>query len=147
MSANLTLCKWYCNYSGLLVHCCNRKLASSIVLLLFVSPCTFHQCKELLLASCTNCLTSSLLERKVVNTPFAFLYSFNMLCTKPCPPWHDFWSLLSAHCYMECHVTTHISLALRALPVELHKLLAWTQIGKHSICFLCGSTYETTLSG
>ena len=37
-----------------------------------VSPRFFHQRKELLLASCTNCLTSSLLECKVVNAPFAF---------------------------------------------------------------------------
>ena len=38
-----------------------------------ISPRFFHQRKELLLVSGTNCLMSSLLERKVVNVPFAFL--------------------------------------------------------------------------
>ena len=39
------------------------------------------------------------------------------------------------HVYMERRITMLISPAIRALPVELHKLLAWTQSGKHSICF------------
>ena len=43
-----------------------------------VSPYTLHQHKELPLVSCTNCLTSSLLEHEVVNLPFAFLCSFNL---------------------------------------------------------------------
>ena len=51
-----------------------------------VSPRTFRQSKGLLLASCTNCLMSLLLERKVVNAPFAFLCGFNIRRTKPHPP-------------------------------------------------------------
>ena len=46
----------------------------------------FHQYKELCLASCTDCLTSSLLELKVVNIPFAFLIGFTMQYMKPHPP-------------------------------------------------------------
>ena len=43
---------------------------------------------ELCLATCTNCLMNSLLEREVVHDPFAFLSSLNVQCTryKPHPP-------------------------------------------------------------
>ena len=50
-----------------------------------VSPATFCPSKELLLASCTNRLTIPLLERKVVNAPFAFFYGLNVLRSKPRP--------------------------------------------------------------
>ena len=42
------------------------------------SPRFFYQHKELCLATCTNCLTSSLLERQVVNAPFAFRSGLNV---------------------------------------------------------------------
>ena len=110
--------------------------------------------------SCANCLMSSLLEWKVVNVPFAFLCGFNVLHTKPRPPYSNY-DVTSSACNVLtvtpkditmqgcagyefhlptplCRITMLILLALRALPVELHKLLAWMQGGK---CFVCLSLW------
>ena len=48
-----------------------------------ISPRSFHQHKEILAASYTICMMSSLVKRKVMNAPFAFHCSFNVWCTKP----------------------------------------------------------------
>ena len=84
-----------------------------------VSPHTFCQRKELLLPICTNCLMSSLLERKVVNTPFSFIWGFNVLRSKPFPPssTYDvtcapaFCSLLHGMSYHHAHFTWSESFA------------------------------------
>ena len=55
-------------------------LILTLCLSVCLSVCVFEilgvGCQQLLLARCTNCLMSSLLEREVVNAPFAFLLCF-----------------------------------------------------------------------
>ena len=49
-------------------------------------PHFFYQHKGLYLVSCTNYLTNSLIQFKVVNAPFTFLCGCNVWCMKPCSP-------------------------------------------------------------
>ena len=69
-----------------------------------VSSCFFPLHKEVCLHSCTNSLTSSLLEREVVNALLAFQHGFSV--------WHHAFTLSHVSCF-------HAQLAIQGLPPHL----------------------------
>ena len=130
----------------------------------------FHQHKGLCLASGTNSLINSLLEHKVVNTPFNFLCGFNKQCIKPCqalavqdtpflaPLWQHFSAAICSLQYVICLLGTRTSyhyasftsiksfacrVVQTAWQVPYLNAKWWTLL----LYFSAVSRYETTPSG
>ena len=91
---------------------------------------SYCQGKELLLAICTNCLMSSLLEHKVLNVLFVVLYYVQNHAYQETPSSRHLrlqsalWYTSYAYLGTESRITMLLLPSERGLAVELHKLLA-----------------------